>query len=111
MAPDEHYHLTANGDFERDYAGQIRVCYDGLCLTWASENARAINTVGGGAVGALLGAVIGGLVGGGRGAAVGAVAGAAIGGGAGYATTPPPSVLRASDGRPILGVHHPMLGS
>ena len=56
-------------------------------------------TVGGGLMGAGVGAALGALTGGGNGAAIGALAGGALGAGTGYITTPQsqgPSYYRQS---------------
>ena len=75
---ENHLHRDGKGGIEKDRYGEIRVCYDRACLTWASRSG-AVDLVGGAAVGALVGGIIGSLAGRpGAGAAIGGLIGAGM---------------------------------
>jgi hypothetical protein len=101
-----HGHLNGRGELETNEAGYIRLCYDGVCVEWHTRNAKALNSVGGGLIGAFGGAIIGGLVNGRRGAEAGAVVGAALGGGLGYASSKAPAIAGYIGSVPILPPDH-----
>lgn len=74
----EHVHRNGNGGLQTDQWGRVEICRSDVCFRWATSNARLVNTVGAGAVGALIGALIGASSGK---TGLGAIAGASIGAG------------------------------
>lgn len=95
-----HYH-SSQGRIERDRHGRLAKCRDPTCFARESRNAKAMNALGAGLAGTILGGVAGKLLF--NRPIEGAVLGGTLGAGAGYVFTSRDWTGPRLDDLPVLG--------